>query len=29
MKGQRLTDAAHVYGNVDLFVDDDGKINGG
>lgn len=24
--GRRLTDAAHVYGNVDLYVGDDGLI---
>ena len=25
--GRRLTDAAHVYGSVDLYVGDDGKIH--
>lgn len=24
--GQQLTDAAHVYGSVDLYVGDDGKV---
>jgi hypothetical protein len=24
--GRRLTDAAHVWGNVDLYIGDDGKI---
>jgi hypothetical protein len=27
--GDRLTDAAHVYGSVDLYVGDDGLIYGG
>jgi len=26
--GQRLTDAAHVYGSVDLYIGDDGKVYG-
>ena len=26
--GKRLTEAAHVYGSVDLYVGDDGKIYG-
>jgi hypothetical protein len=25
--GKRLTDAAHTYGSVDLYVGDDGKIH--
>lgn len=25
--GKRLTDAAHVYGNIDLYIGDDGKIH--
>ena len=27
--GRNLTDAAHVYGSVDLYVGDDGKVYGG
>lgn len=27
-RGERLTAAAHVYGSVDLYVTDDGKIGG-
>ena len=26
--GERLTEAAHVYGSIDLYVGDDGKIYG-
>lgn len=27
-RGQRLTDAAHAYGSVDLYIDDDGEVYG-
>lgn len=27
-EGRRLTDNAHVYGSVDLYVGDDGRIHG-
>ena len=27
-RGDRLTKAAHVYGGVDLYVGDDGKVHG-